>query len=197
MCVSCLTQCFQVGFGLGLSAAAIQRHGRSTGVTEHVILEANEMVMAKALKIHGKWWKTWWTDGENMANIGKHVETMVKCGKTCGKTWWRHKGNTLGIVPDMIKMWEWWQNRRKKCWTSMETWVETCGTTWDNGGKFGKHRGNHREHGGKTRTHQRSAAKHDRLSIPWRKSLVLAHPGVSYVTWSPRFLGVIPSTMLV
>jgi hypothetical protein len=48
-----------VGFGLGLSAAAIQRHGRSNGITEHVILEANEMVMAKAVKIHGKWWKTW------------------------------------------------------------------------------------------------------------------------------------------
>jgi hypothetical protein len=75
---------------------------------------------------------------------------MVKCGKTCGETWWKHKGNTLGIVPDMIKMGEWWKNCRKKCWNSMETWVETCGTTWDNGGKFGKHRGNHREHGGKT-----------------------------------------------
>eukprot|EP00435_Cladocopium_sp_Y103_P055320 s2555_g18.t1 len=38
----------EVGFGLGLSAAAIQRRAGGAGVTEHVILEANEMVMAKA-----------------------------------------------------------------------------------------------------------------------------------------------------
>lgn len=36
----------QVGFGLGLSARAIDV---SPKVTEHVILEANEMVMAKVL----------------------------------------------------------------------------------------------------------------------------------------------------
>lgn len=36
----------QVGFGLGLSAKAIDRQ---SGVTEHVIIEANEMVMAKAV----------------------------------------------------------------------------------------------------------------------------------------------------